>query len=73
MKFGKGRTGSIGKTANPRTTQIWAKTHYKCSEVLKPLDKLRNRDEPNMTKHKEENLRGIKIIKLTVPSLKGSS
>ena len=53
MKFGKGLRGIIGKTTNPRTIQIWAKSQHKCSEVLQNLDKLRNRDEPNMTKHKE--------------------
>ena len=38
---------------------------HKCSEVLKNLDKLRNRDELNMTKHKEEKtLRGLDRTKL---------
>ena len=35
MKYGKGPAGIIGKTTNPRTIQIWAKSQHKCSEVLK--------------------------------------
>ena len=59
MKFGKGPTGIIGKTANLRTIQIWAKSQHKRSEVLHNLDELCCRDETNMKKHKE-NTRKIK-------------
>ena len=60
MKFVKSPTGIIGKTTNPRIIQIWAKRQHKYNEVLQNLDELRNRDEPNMTKHKEENTTSIK-------------
>lgn len=53
MKLGKGPTGIIGKTANLITIHIWAKSQHKRSEVLHNLDELCCRDEPNMTKHKE--------------------
>ena len=33
LKFGKGSTGIIGKTTNPRTIQIWVKNQHEWSEV----------------------------------------
>ena len=36
--------------------------------VIQYLDELQNRDKQNMKKHKEKTLRGLKMIKLTVPS-----
>ena len=60
IEFGKGPTEIIGKTITLRTIHIWAGSQHKCSEVLQNLDKLQNKDKPNMTKNKEENSARIK-------------
>lgn len=60
MQFGKGPLGNVVNTTNPRIIQIWAKSQHKCSEVLKNLDNLWNRDESNITNHKEANTARIK-------------
>ena len=60
VSFRKVPTGIIGKTTNSRIIQIWGKSQHKCSDLLQNLDNLRNRDEPNMAKHKEGNTAIIK-------------
>ena len=70
MKFGKGPTGIIGKTTNPRTIQIWAKSQHRCNEVLQNLDVLRNKNEKIMKTHKEETSGRIKNDQVDQTKLK---
>ena len=37
---------------NRRTIQILANSQHEFSELLQNLDQLRNKNDPNMTKHK---------------------
>ena len=54
MKIGKGPSGIIGLTTNEKALKVWAKGHHLCGAVLSELENIRDTQEQNKGKHKEE-------------------
>ena len=55
MRYGKGPGGIIGVTTQPRTVQIWTESLPACTEVLKELDEVREKNSKVKSSHKEES------------------
>ena len=64
MRMGKGASGLIGVTTQERTVKVWANGHHLCNELLSELDTLRNNDNMDRTKYKEEGDGRIKADQL---------
>ena len=55
MRYGKGPGGLIGVTLKPKAVKKWANSLHICTQVLKDLDEMRERDiAKEKSVHKEE-------------------
>ena len=56
MKYGKGSSGLIGITTNPRSVQIWSNSHHIFNGTLHNLERFTQEESNNViTTHKEES------------------
>ena len=55
MKHGKGPGGVIGFTTKPKTLDIWAKSQHACTQVLKQVSDLCEKEISAKNTHKEES------------------
>ena len=56
MKYGKGPSGLIGITTNPRSVQIWSNSHHIVNETLRNLERFTQEERDDViTTHKEES------------------
>ena len=55
MHYGKGPGGIVGVTLKPGVVKKWANSLYICTEILKDLDEMRDREtSKDLEIHKEE-------------------
>ena len=56
MKYGKGPSGLIGITTNPRSVHKWYNSHHIVNETLHNLESFTQEESNNViTTHKEES------------------
>ena len=71
MRYGKGPGGLIGVTLKPKAVKKWANSLHICTQVLKDLDEMRDRNfTKEKTVHKEEMPSRIKADEVDRENIK---